>query len=175
MPQPNSRPCGCAHAARTCHTPAPPGQQCAECTAGRHDHHNRYQPETFVPQPEAGIQYYRYRTSRDLYKVPTLTPDSADAEAVFAGETKLLGGAPLRIDWRTGKNTWRFAKRVPAEIRRNARIGSALHPNKVPYSIGIQVPSTIEFREAFPGVPLPSDCQTDEGNAQPRHNQQVNK
>ena len=167
MTQPDSRPCGCGLAARACRTPAPPGQQCAECTAGRHDHHRRYQADAFVPKPEAGVRYYRYRTSRDIYKAPTLTPDSNDAEAVFAGDAKLLSGAALRVDWRTGEHTWRFAKRVDPEIRRNARIGSALHPNTVPYSIGINAPSTIHFREALPGVPLPSDRQTDETKPRP--------
>lgn len=172
MTQPDARPCGCGRAARTCRTPAPPGRQCAECIAGRHNHHSRYQAEAFVPQPDAGVRYYRYRTSRDIYKVPTLTPDSA--EAVFAGETKLLGGAAQRVDWRTGQHTWRFAKRVPAEVRRNARIGSALHPNTVPYSISMGIPSTLEFREAFPGISLPSVCQKDDDSPRPHHNHQVN-
>ena len=126
------------------------------CAAGRHDHHNRYQADAFVPQPEYGVMYYRYRTSRDIYRVPTLTTDSAEADVIFAGECKLLGGAALHIDWETGEHTWMFAARVPLEIRRNARIASALHPNTVPHSVGLGIPSTHHFKEAFPGVLLPT-------------------
>ena len=149
-------PCGCSHARYICARPADPEHQCPECAAGRHDHHNRYQPDPFVPQPEHGVMYYRYRISRDIYRVPTLTTDSAEAEAIFARECKLLGGAALCIDWETGEHTWMFAARVPPEIRRNARIASALHPNTVPHSVGLGIPSIHHFQEAFPGAPLPT-------------------
>ena len=173
MNQPQASACPCGRTARTCPNPAPPGQTCAECTAGRHDHHLRYRAEPFRPQPEFGVMYYRYRTSRDMFKLPTLTPDSAEAEAIFAGQAKLLSCAVLRVDWATGTHTWRFAKRVPAEIRQHARIKSALHPNTVPYTIGVGAPSTREFREAFPSVPLLSDCQTTDETTPPSYRQET--
>ena len=103
------------------------------------------------------IRHYRYRISRDIYKSLDLTPDSAEAAAIVQGNRKLLSGAVLTVNWTTGGHTWQFAKRVPPEVRKNARCLSATDPEHLPGSTGISGLPLAEYRSKFPGQRLPSN------------------
>ena len=101
------------------------------------------------------VKYYRYkRRHRDAYLVQDPNPNPTP-EDIVAGKAKLLSGAVLIINWTTGIGEWRFASRVPDELRRSCRLYVRLDSDQIPYNIAPN-PSgyAARFREQFPGEPF---------------------
>ena len=100
------------------------------------------------------VKYYRYKRRRDAYLVLDPNPHPTP-EGIAAGKAKLLSGAILIINWTTGMGEWRFANRVPEELRHSCRLCVRLDPDRIPYNIAPNMGGyAARFREQFPGEPF---------------------
>lgn len=113
-----------------------------------------YRP--FAPKPGGGIQYYRYRRDRSIYKALCWKIGrDEEAQAAFEQGKPVLSGFSMKINWVTGEREWSFSARSEEIEKRNVVIDAMNYRDEVQYSVNNSDNPTVIYRQLFGRYPHP--------------------